>query len=240
MGFVELMQELLLVEDVQDWSFKVFAAAQELGFEQALYAILPNKYVPLEQAFLKSNYSDTWRTKYDQNRFGYIDPTVTHCLSSSVPLVWTDEIFKGDQAKEFYEEACSYGVRSGIIYPIHGPSGEFGLMSVVSDSLTNASFRKDLVHTMPHLSMLKDYAFQSSRKFVDAKITQEKIALTVKELEVMKWTAAGKTSWEVSKILTCSENTINFHLKRIRGKLGVTSKNQAVARSISLGLFVPG
>jgi DNA-binding CsgD family transcriptional regulator len=36
--------------------------------------------------------------------------------------------------------------------------------------------------------------------------------LSNREIEVLKWAALGKTSWEMSMILEISERTVNFHL----------------------------
>jgi DNA-binding CsgD family transcriptional regulator len=54
-------------------------------------------------------------------------------------------------------------------------------------------------------------------------------ALSPREHEVIKWVVAGKTSWEVGKILTISERTVKFHLKNIYEKFNVTNRAQAVS-----------
>lgn len=230
---------LLSAHDVNDWSQKLFEAARYLGFDQALFALLPSTSAPLETAFIKSNYSEKWRAIYDQQKFAYIDPTVTHCLTSNIPLIWANDTFIGEKVIEVYEEARSHNLASGIIYPIHGPSGEFGLLSVISDAIKDPKYRKELVSIMPKLAMFKDYAFESALKFLGSEMLEKKTQLSSKELEVIKWTAAGKTAWEIGKILNSSENTINYHMKNIRQKLGVTSKHQAIAKCIAFGLITP-
>ena len=61
--------------------------------------------------------------------------------------------------------------------------------------------------------------------------------LTKRELDVLSWTAQGKTAWEVSVILGMSEKTVNFHLGNSMRKLGVSSKHQAVLKALRLGLI---
>ena len=56
--------------------------------------------------------------------------------------------------------------------------------------------------------------------------------LTAREKECLSWTAAGKTSWEISQILRLSESTITFHLKNAIEKMEVTNRPHAVALSL--------
>ena len=216
-----------------------FSLAQNCGFEQTLYAVVPNSRAPLETAFLRSNYSPNWRNTYDGQKLAYVDPTVGHCLSNAIPLIWAPKTFTAPEQKHLYEEACGYGIRSGITYPIHGANGEVGILSFVSDVQTDKKFQKELIHAMPALALLRDYAFQSSLDFMAASKPQGEIHLTRRELEVLKWTMAGKSSWEISKILICAEATVNFHLGNVRRKFEVNSRQQAVIKAIRIGLINP-
>lgn len=227
---------LLDANTEQDWQNMVFSFANNLGFDQTLYAVLKSKDEPIENAFLRSNYSKEWRTTYDNTNLGYVDPTVTHCMKSTIPLLWTPECFVRPDQKNMYEEATSYGLRSGIIFPIHGPNGEFGMMSFVSEQLSNPTSRKDLMQFLPSLSIIRDYVFESSKKFITTP-EEVKITLTPRENEVMKWTVAGKSSWEISMILNCSESTVNFHLSNIRQKFNVNTKQQAIIKGLKLGII---
>lgn len=94
-----------------------------------LFGIVQCKVVRLESAFLKSNYPEAWIATYANLQLHSVDPTVSHCLRSTLPIVWKPDTFKGKEQNEFYEQACRNGPRSGINYPIHGASGEFGMLS---------------------------------------------------------------------------------------------------------------
>jgi LuxR family quorum-sensing transcriptional regulator LasR len=228
---------LLDATSEKDWSEKMFSIANNLGFDQTLFAVLKSKEEPIENAFLRSNYSKEWRETYDSNKLGYVDPTVTHCLKSTIPLLWTPDNFTRPDQKNMYEECTSYGLRSGIIFPIHGPNGEFGMMSFVSEQLADPKSQKDMLHSMALLSIIRDYVFESSKKFLVTPEPEIQIVLTPREKEVVKWTVAGKSSWEISKILNCSESTINFHLSNIRLKFNVNTKQQAIIKALKLGII---
>ena len=219
------------------WSTSIFTIASKYGFEQTLFAVLKSKYEPLENAFIRSNYSPDWRSAYDNNKLGYIDPTVTHCLNSTVPLVWTPEVFKNPDQKNMYEEAAGYGLRSGLIFPIHGANGEFGMLTFVSENLANSSSKAELLNIIPVLSIMRDYAYESSKKFNNN--YHSDVRLTPREIEVLKWAMVGKSAWENSRILNCSQSTINFHMSNIRNKFDVSTVQQAIIRAIRLGIIEP-
>jgi DNA-binding NarL/FixJ family response regulator len=61
--------------------------------------------------------------------------------------------------------------------------------------------------------------------------------LSKREIQVLKWTAIGKTSWEISSILEISERTVNFHLGNITNKLGVSGRRAACSLAIAKGLI---
>jgi len=66
-----------------------------------------------------------------------------------------------------------------------------------------------------------------------------KVDLTQREKECLLWATEGKTTWETSRILRISERTVTFHLQNVQGKLGVSNRQQAVARAVSLGIIEP-
>ena len=62
--------------------------------------------------------------------------------------------------------------------------------------------------------------------------------LSPREVETLRWSAVGKTSWEISMILGISERTVNFHLQQAAAKLRVKGRRAACARAVALGLIV--
>lgn len=61
--------------------------------------------------------------------------------------------------------------------------------------------------------------------------------LSPRELTVLLWMKEGKTNWEIAQILGLSERTVRFHVGSIFEKLDVTSRTQAVARALGVGLI---
>lgn len=236
---LEKLLHLFDCDSPEAWSVTLCAIASDYGFNHTLFGMVRSKIIPLGAAFLKSNYPQEWRTTYDALQLHAVDPTVSHCYASMLPIVWKPDTFKGRAQNEFYEQACGYGLRSGISYPIHGSSGEFGVLSfVTSDAGHDAN--SGHLDALATLSLIRDYAFESSMKFLgsaDAAPTQ--IKLTPRELECLKWVMGGKSSWEIAQILHCSETTINFHVSNSKKKFNVHTRQQAVVKAIKAGLIIP-
>jgi LuxR family quorum-sensing transcriptional regulator LasR len=231
---------LLHSPDQASWREQLFALAHEEGFEQVLYGMVPSRHVRLENAFVASSYAPDWRERYDAERFAYVDPTVSHCLTSNLPIIWAPGTFEGAAQRQFYEEACGFGIRAGATLPVHGANGEFGVLSFASNVRADARFEREVSERMAALVLIRDYAFASSLRLCGATLAHEAAPrLTRRELEVLNWVMAGKSSWEISKITNCSEATVNFHMANVRQKFNVNTRQQAVVKAIALGLVTP-
>jgi LuxR family transcriptional regulator, quorum-sensing system regulator LasR len=62
------------------------------------------------------------------------------------------------------------------------------------------------------------------------------IRLTRREMEVLKWIAAGKTDWEMSQLMGISEHGVVHHVRNIMLKYEVASRFQAVAIAAASGI----
>ena len=63
------------------------------------------------------------------------------------------------------------------------------------------------------------------------------ITLTIREKEVLQWSAKGKSSWEIGRIFNRSEACVNYHFANIRRKFGVNTRGSAVLMALELGLI---
>ncbi len=61
--------------------------------------------------------------------------------------------------------------------------------------------------------------------------------LSRREFEVLQQVKTGKTCQKIAETLYISTHTVNFHLKNIFQKLGVSNKTQALSSAIKLGLI---
>jgi DNA-binding CsgD family transcriptional regulator len=63
------------------------------------------------------------------------------------------------------------------------------------------------------------------------------VTLAPRELDCLRWSAAGKTSGEIAAILGVSENTVNSYLAAAAQKMNAVNRVQTVAQAIRLGLL---
>ena len=63
--------------------------------------------------------------------------------------------------------------------------------------------------------------------------------LTAREREILELLAAGLTNREIAQRLILSARTVETHVARVTGKLGVNSRARAVARAVALGIVTP-
>jgi LuxR family quorum-sensing transcriptional regulator LasR len=242
MKSIERFADLMRRSTVEDWRNQVFKLGSDLGYERVMLAISSDPHAPAEAGFffVQSNYSPDWRNKYDAEKMGHVDPTVTHCISKATPLIWSPGIFSARKQQEMYEEACGYGLRSGVTLPIHGARGELGALCFVTDVKPDQRFRRDTNLNIPELSCLRDFIFETSLQFMQPSCpAEEPASITHRELECLKWSAAGKSSWEIGQILNCTEATVNFHFNNLRRKFNTTSRQHVVIKAINLGLIHP-
>jgi DNA-binding CsgD family transcriptional regulator len=163
------------------------------------------------------------------------DPVLQHMSHSSLPMVWNQQTYTEAGKGHVWERCSQFGMRSGICMTIHGPQSQVLYIGFIHEQQ-----KKHLSHSADVIGALYlsgAAVLEHSRAHFGVKKDQYSNALTVRELEVLKWCHAGKTAWEISVILSISEATVNFHIRNLVLKLDVTNKQQAVIRAIRYRLI---
>lgn len=237
MKYIERFVDLLECKSEKTWLNSITQIGNDLGFEQTLFAVTFNRKISLDEAYYRGNFSAQWFEFYNRKHLVNIDPRIAHSLAHSTPLFWEPAIFSSRQQKEMYEEAICHGMRSGVTLPCHGANGEVGMLCFTSEIKPSRTRQAEMLRVLPSLSMMRDFAFEASLRFAKPANHDAAPALTKRELECLKWCATGKTSWEIAKILRCSEATVNFHFGNLRLKFNATSRRQVVVKAINCGLL---
>ena len=163
----------------------------------------------------------------------HVDPVVLHGRQSQSPLVWSDAVFAS--TPRLWEEARQAGLCVGWSQSSLYARG-VGSMLTVSRSAEPLS-EIELTAKDTKLRWLVSVAHMSLSRLVAVKGTPRQPSLTDREVEVLKWTADGKTVGEISDLLDLSENTVKFHVKNAVEKLGTPNKTAAVVRAVMSGLL---
>ncbi len=70
-----------------------------------------------------------------------------------------------------------------------------------------------------------------------ARADNDRPLLTPRQLECLRWVAAGESAGEIGRILNLSEHTVNEHLQAARRRLGVRTTTQAVMEASARNLL---
>jgi DNA-binding CsgD family transcriptional regulator len=60
---------------------------------------------------------------------------------------------------------------------------------------------------------------------------------TAREIECLKWVAAGKTDAEIAEILQLSRKTVFWHINGATKRMNASSRSHAVANAFRMGLI---
>ena len=186
-------------------------------------------------------YPEAWIRHYVEREYISIDPIIAHCHDHATPMVWDDaqqlerKIVDPhlQKIRQLFGEARGFGLEAGVSVPLHGPGVSWGLMSFASDSLRSEHF----IEMLAELHLMAHFVHESARRFARSRTPAQLPSLTKRERECLSWAAEGKTSWEIGQLLNISERTSIFHLQNATHKLGVSGRQAAIARAVSLGLI---
>lgn len=240
-----ILSDLDTLNTEQAFKRKFAGTFSNLGFNSFTYVGFKGdssagpKHQPSDFIFL-SNVRSAWIDHYLEHELGEDDPLFKECVSSRLPFKWDEKFRANSRSKResrVFMDGLDFGIRHGVTVPVHGPSGELGVMSLYSDlnEKAFASTVDDYQYDVHVLSMHFHDAVQ--RALMKVESVPKPIPLTEREVEILQWTATGKTAWEIGSILNISERTVNFHLQNAMGKFGVHNKVHAAAKALSIGLI---
>lgn len=226
--------QLALMEDLATATteaelFRVVASvAQRLGFEYWAYGMRMPLPLSNPKMFFANNYPREWQEKYVKENYLAVDPTVAHGLRSVRPLVWTESANQFSDV--FWQDAQGHGLATGWAQSSFSPQGSVGMLTLArsADELSQAELRQNSMC----MSWLVQAVHQSMAQFVEAAQPSSRHApLTAREIEVLRWTADGKTSGEVGQIMNITERTVNFHINNALEKLDANNKTAGVIKA---------
>ncbi len=213
---------------------KIERASYALGFDFCAYGLRLPAPISNPRTIMLSNYPPEWQARYASAGYLAIDPTVVHGRQSQAPLVWTTAVFEA--TPNLWEESQSAGLRFGWAQSSLDAVGVGGMLSLARSydvispkELALQEVKMRWLVNISHLAL--------SRLFVSELVKESQPDLTLREVEVLKWTADGKSSNEIADLLSISENTVNFHIKNSVAKLRTANRTAAVVRAAMLGLL---
>ncbi|MBB3590013.1 DNA-binding CsgD family transcriptional regulator [Rhizobium sp. BK529] len=207
--------------------------AAAFGFE---YVTLLNAPSPedllLKPLIIESLLPASYIRDFDRGHMLRACPFAARMRESAVPQVWhlSDpghaQAFPGDIRNLMLQRR----MMAGLAMPINSADGQRLVFWFAGE---RAPLGQSEIN---ELAMIVLYALDT---YNAVKRNEESAhnALSARELEVVRWTAQGKTSIEIGQILALSDHTVNAYMTNAIKKLDCVNRTQLVAKAIRLKLI---
>lgn len=207
----------------------------QYGFEYFHFRLIPRFGNALTNSKVITNYPNELIKRNEVNNLAFKNPIISHCQASISPIIWEEELFH--ESSILWEDKQTFGLRHGCSQAVHDASGATGILSLARSEphLSEEEFHEKAADVLwlcnrLHASMCAKYLPQL--------IKQGPLnRLSVRESEVLKWTAEGKTASDIGMILNLTTRTVNFHISSAIRKMGANNKTSAVVIATKSGLL---
>jgi LuxR family quorum sensing-dependent transcriptional regulator len=228
----DFVDEIERIADKQLMMARFERELRNYGFHAWLITGLPNAGGRIDPLMMLNGWPQGWSEVYTKANYVRDDPVVAHCLRSAAPFEWVEAPYDrvvNLKAKEVMDRATDFGMNDGYCVPIHSSDGYQAVVTMAGERVElPAPVRRAL-----HLMAL--YAHGKAAELCSVKAPPLPRVLTKREREVLQWTAAGKTAWEISQILGVSESTITAHLKAAAVKFDTPNRVATVVAALRRG-----
>jgi len=208
-------------------------ALAQFGFTTVGINGLPPPSDGAEPIILTESTPDGYRDCYYDERFYLIDHVGAAGRTAYEPFRFDEAPY--DRTNEaahlrFLQALESYGIGKGLVVPIGRPAN---VPVCVWFAGENPALHGEMLQVTQLIAL-----FAANKAIALSRPPQAPAGpsnLTPSEREVLQWTAAGKTSWEISVIKGLSERAINKTIADAMVKLDAVTRAQAVVNAIRIG-----
>lgn len=232
-AFQEFVDALETATDEEGFERVASRVIRRLGFERFAYLRIAD-----DAPALLSSYPRSWTKRYFHLRYQKIDPVVQRAAKEYDLFAWGGApIMAGAKEQQrFFDEAATFGIKSGITVPIRMGFGRIAAFTVATAE-TIAGTDRLLAETTDVLRLIGLYfhAHVSVRLDRPRGRPLDGAALTQRERQCLSWVACGKTISDVAVLVQITPRTVVFHLENARRKLDAGSIAQCVAEALRRG-----
>lgn len=209
--------------------------SQTERLEYDAFSLLIKHPVPFTRpkTFLFSTFPTRWIKRYMQQNYLAIDPVLKRCEVPGVLVAWREALFTEQQL--FWQEAQEYGLKSGFSCSFMAANRAAGILSISSCEPSKSTRVQREVELK--LLVLAEMSLATLMRLKDESMMIFENDFSQRELEILKWTAEGKTSVEIALILSISEHTVNFHQKNMQKRFNASNKTQIACYAAAIGLI---
>lgn len=215
--------------------------ARNHGLTNAAYFAHTIPGFGIDRKVVWTTYDQSWEKHYFENQYYRIDPVVAIDKSSLLPVDWNSVPRQSKLVKRFFGEAKEFKVGDqGLAIPVRGPKGDRAIFAVSSDQ-TSSEWEKLREGILPKLIVTAHFVHQCAMREVGLyKDLDGDPRLSPRELDCLRWAAAGKSFKDIACILGISERVTRAYLDTARHKLNALNITHAVSKAVSHGLVPAG
>lgn len=131
---------------------------------------------------------------------------------------------------------AQFGFTAAIIAPVHLPAGRVGAVVWVTREAIDIAdvFAREAERMFTLAIRLLAAHAEAAGKMRKPSIVGQ---LTSREVQCVRWAAAGKTNTEIGIILSLSVSTVRFHLRNAGAKLGATTRSRTIQLATGHGFL---
>ena len=233
----DTIQRLRLVKSPKELMTILAEVGDQFGFAKACaIASIPQANRNFAEYCYAERWPAGWHERYLERRYFGDDPVIKRLRKAGEPFAWHEVAVTGDKEKmaaAIMNEAGEFELRAGFNVPIQTVKGDLATVVFAGD-------RFDLAwEDRPALLLIAIYAHDKMRELMGVRPMhpQQQRPLTPREIEVLKWTAEGKTSQDIADILEVALPTVQSHIANLCRKLDVVTRAQATARAVRWGIL---
>lgn len=169
----------------------------------------------------------------------HVDPVIRRVRHTTDPFLWHEAaaIEGSPEGGVVFDEARAFGLKAGLCVPFHHVDGSEAGVSFGGPRYAPSEDERAALHLVAIYAMSCARAIGQRQDQDGEEEPGQATVLTGREIECLKWAAAGKTAWETSAILSISNRTVEQHLAGAARKLEAVTRVQSVAEAIRRGLI---
>ena len=231
----DLINRFERVRKIEDLKNVVSESQNRYGLKNLAYLGYNLGEISKSEPFSIVTYNQQWINCYREKNYFEVDPVLKNVRRSILPLDWADIEISSKEVQHFFKEAIEAGVgQHGLSIPVQGRNGDYSVLSItVDESSEDWDHFKNTY--MRDLQILALYFHKSVLEVNN--VSPPDFNLTNRELDILYWSACGKSSEDTGAIIGISKSTVRFHVSNILTKLNAVNITHAVGKAIFYGLI---
>jgi LuxR family transcriptional regulator, quorum-sensing system regulator CviR len=198
---------------------------------------LDNREIPIFFSHTQ-DFSDEFLNHYVNDRCHENSAVINTIFKTWQPQNWRAawSRLRGDEGLRSMRLAKAYGYMDGWTHAdYHAKTATVSVITFAGKKAENdRRTRAILKYVVPHLA--ESFSSIFSPNLVRVR-ERTRFRVTPRELEILKWLQGGKSTWDISMILSRSERVVKWHVNNLMQKLCAQNRTQAVAIGLKLGLL---